>query len=152
MTGRQGSAADGCTVDDRHAVDADGLASLLLDLELFVPLLLFGDDSLQGVGHLLELLLVRVVEFVHPLGKRPVYYVVAVRVPGSCLMYLGDDFPQQRKLLILGSGAGGRGHVGFLIFFDRAWEFLFFRGWHGVGHGSLLCHGLAALVVVFHVH
>jgi len=81
-----------------------------------------------------------------------VYYVVAASVPGCGLMYHGDDFPQQHKLLVLGSGAGGCGSMGFLIFFDRAWEFLFFWGWHDVGHGGSLCRGLAALVVVFHVH
>jgi len=98
------------------AVDADGLASLLPRLELF------GDDGSQGVGHLLELLLVRVVELVHLLGERPVYDVIAARVLGGCLMYHSDDFPQQRKLLVLGSGAGGRS-VGFLSFFDGVWEF-----------------------------
>jgi len=152
MSGRQGSAADGCTVDAGRTVDVDGPASLLLGLEWFVPSLLFGDDGPQGVGHLLELLLVCVVELVHPLGERLVYNVVAAHIPGGCLMYHGDDFPQQRKLLVLGSGAGGRGSVGFLIFFDRAWEFLFFWGWHDVRHGGSLCCGLAALVVVFHVH
>jgi len=105
------------------AVDVDGPASLLLGLELFVHLLLFGDDSSQAVSHLLELLLVRVVELVHALGERPVYDVIAAGVLGGCLMYHGDDFTQQRKLLVLGSGAGGRGGVGFLIFFDGAWEF-----------------------------
>jgi len=81
-----------------------------------------------------------------------VYYVVAAGVPGCGLMYHGDDFPQQCKLLVSGSGAGGRGGVGFLIFFDRAWEFVFFWSWYDVGHGGLLCRGLAVLVVVFHVH
>jgi len=95
MSGRQGPAADW------GAVDTDGLASLLPGLELFVHLLLFGDDGSQGVGHLLELLLVHVVELVHPLGERPVYYVIAVGVPGGCLMYHGDDFPQEGELLIL---------------------------------------------------
>ena len=152
MSGCQGSAADGHTVDDGRAVDADGPASMLPGLELFVRLLLFGDDGPQGVGHLLELLLVRVVEFVHPLGERPVYNVVAASVPCGCLMYHRDDFPQQRKFLVLGSGAGGRCGVGFLIFFDRAWEFLFFWGWHDISHGGSLCRGLAALVVVLHVH
>jgi len=79
--------------------------------------------------------------------------MVSTGVPGCGLMYHGDDFPQQRKLLVLGRGADGRsGGVGFLIFFDWAWELLFFRGWHDVGQGGLLCRGLAALVVVFHVH
>jgi len=95
MLGRQGPAADG------GAVDADGSASLLLGLELFVHSLLFGDDGSQGVGHLLELLLVRVVELVHPLGERPVYDVIAAGVPGGCLMYHGDDFPQEGELLVL---------------------------------------------------
>jgi len=63
MSGRQGPAADG------GAVDADGPVSLLPGLELFVHSLLFGDDGSQGVGDLLELLLVHVVELVHPLGK-----------------------------------------------------------------------------------
>ena len=95
MLGRQGLAADG------GAVVADGPASLLLGLQLFVHSLLFGDDSSQCVGDLLELLLVRVVELVHLLGERPVYDVIAVGVPGVCLMYHGDDFPQEGELLIL---------------------------------------------------
>jgi len=95
MSGRQGLAVDG------GAVDADGLASLLPGLELFVHLLLFGDDGFQGVGHLLELLLVRIVEFVHPLGERPVYDLITVSVPGGCLMYHGDDFSQEGELFIL---------------------------------------------------
>jgi len=93
--GRQGPAADG------GAVDADGPASLLPRLELFVHLLLFGDDGCQGVGHLLELLLVRVVELVHPLGECPVYDVIAASVAGGCLIYHGDDFPQEGELLVL---------------------------------------------------
>jgi len=95
MSGHQGSAADG------GAVDADGLASLLLGLELFVHLLLFGDDGSQGVGHLLVLLLVRVVKLVHLLGERPVYNVIAVGVLGGCLMSHGDDFSQEGELFIL---------------------------------------------------
>ena len=92
-------------------------------MKLFVHSLLFSDDGSQGVGHLLDLLLVRVVELVHPLGERPLYDVIAVSIPGGCLMYHGDDFPQQRKLLVLGSGVGGRSGVGFnLIFFNRAWQ------------------------------
>ena len=47
MSGRQSPAADG------GAVDADGPASLLPSLELFVHSLLLGDDGSQGVGHLL---------------------------------------------------------------------------------------------------
>jgi len=101
MSGHQGSTADWRTVDDRHAGDADGPASLLPGLELFIHSLLFGDDGPQGVGHLLELLLVRIVEFVHPLGERPVYHVVAARVPGGRWMYHGDDFPQEGELLVL---------------------------------------------------
>jgi len=95
MSGRQGPAADG------GAVDADGPTSLLPGLELFVHSLLFGDDGSQGVGHQLELLLVRVVELVYLLGERPVYDVIAAGIPGGCLMYYGDDFPQEGKLLIL---------------------------------------------------
>ena len=95
MSGRQGLAADG------GAADADGPTSLMPGLELFVHSLLFGDDGSQGVGHLLELLLVRIVELVHPLGMRPVYDVIAVGIPGGCLMYHGDDFPQEGELLIL---------------------------------------------------
>jgi len=95
MSGRQGLAAD------RGAVDVDGPASLLPGLELFVHSLLFGDDGSQGVGHLLELLLVRVVELVHPLGECPVYDVIAESVPGGCLMYHGDDFSQEGELFIL---------------------------------------------------
>ena len=101
MSGSQGSAADGRTVDDGRVVDTDGPASLLLGLELFVHSLLFDDEGPQGVGHMLELLLVRVVEFIHPLGKHPVYDVVAAHVLGGCLMYHGDDLPQEGELLIL---------------------------------------------------
>ena len=61
MSGRQGPVADGGVVDE------DRPASLLLGLELFVQSLLFVDDGSQGVGHLLELRLIRVVELVHPL-------------------------------------------------------------------------------------
>jgi len=95
MSGRQGPAADG------GAVDADGPARLLPGFELFVHSLLFANDGFQGVGHLLELLLVRVVEFVYPLGKRPVYDVIAASVLGGCLMYHGDDFSQDSELFIL---------------------------------------------------
>ena len=69
---------------DGGAVDADGLASLLPGLELFIHSLLFGDDGSQGVGHLLELLLVRVVELVHLLGERLVYDVIAAGILGGC--------------------------------------------------------------------
>jgi len=85
MSGSHGPSADGC------AVDADRPASLLPGLELFVHSLLFGDDGPQGVGHLLELLLVRVVEFVHPLGERPVYDMVAAYVSGSSVVKHGYD-------------------------------------------------------------
>jgi len=95
MSGRQSLVVDG------GAVDVDGPASLLPGLELFVHSLLFGDDGSQGVGHLLELLLVRVVELVHPLGERLVYDVIAAGLPGGCLMYQGDDFHQEGELLIL---------------------------------------------------
>jgi len=95
MSGRQGPAAD------RGAVDADGLASLLPGLELFIHSLLFGDDGSQGVGYLLELLLVRLVELVHPLGECPVYDVIAAGFPGGCFVYHGDDFPQEGELLVL---------------------------------------------------
>jgi len=95
MSGRQGPAADG------GAVDVDGPASLLPDLELFVHSLLFGDDGSQGVGHLLELPLVHVVELVHPLGERLVYDMIAAGIPGGCLMYHGDDFPPEGELLVL---------------------------------------------------
>ena len=87
---------DGCS-----AVDADGPASLLPGLELFVHSLLFCDDGPQRVGHLQELLLVCVVEFVHALGERPVYDLVAASVPGGCLMYHGDNFPQEGELFVL---------------------------------------------------
>jgi len=69
----------------------DGPTSLLLGLKLFVHPLLFGDDGSQGDSHLLELLLVRVVEFVHPLGERPVYDVVAACVSGSSVVEHGYD-------------------------------------------------------------
>jgi len=95
MLGRQGLASDG------GAVDVDGLASLLPGLELFVHSLLFGDDGSQGVGHLLELLLVCVMELVHPLGERQVYDVIAASVLGGCLMYHCDDFSQEGELFIL---------------------------------------------------
>ena len=54
-----------------------------------------------SVGHLLELLFVHIVKLVHPLGERLVYDVITVGVPGGCLMYHGDDFPQEGELLIL---------------------------------------------------
>jgi len=95
MSGRQGPAGDG------GAVDADGPASLLPGLELFIHSLLFGDDGSQGVGHLLELLLVHIVELVHPLGERLVYDVIVAGVPGGCLMYHSDDFSQEGELFIL---------------------------------------------------
>ena len=82
-------------------VDADGPASLLPGLELFVHSLLFGDDGSQGVGHQLEFLLIRVVELIHLLGEYPVYDVIAGSVPGGCLMYHGDDFSQEGELFIL---------------------------------------------------
>jgi len=86
VSGRQGPAADGRVVDEGRAVDADGPASLLPGLEFFVHSLLFGDDGSQGVGHLLELPLVRVIEFVHPLGERPVYDVVAAYISSSSVV------------------------------------------------------------------
>ena len=95
MSGRQSPAVDG------SAVDVDRPASLLPGLKLFVHSLLFGDDSSQCIGELLELLLVRVVELAHPLGERPVYDVIAVGFLGGCLMYHGDDFPQEGELLVL---------------------------------------------------
>jgi len=95
MSGRLSPAADG------GVVDADGPASLLPGLELFIQSLLFGDDGSQGVGHLLELLLVRVMELVHLLGERPVYDVIAASIPGGCLMYHRDDFSQEGELFIL---------------------------------------------------
>ena len=64
---------------------------MLPGLGLFVHSLLFGDDGSQGVGHLLELLLVRVVEFVHSLGERSVYDVVAACISGSSVMEHGYD-------------------------------------------------------------
>jgi len=85
MSGRRGTAADG------GAVAAYRWAPLLPGLELFIHSLLFGDDGPQGVGHLLELLLVRVVEFVHPLGGRPVYDVVAACISGSSVVEHGYD-------------------------------------------------------------
>jgi len=63
-------------------VDADRPSSLLPGLELFVHSLLFSDVGSQGVGHRLELLLVCIVELVHPLDKRLVYDVIAAGVPG----------------------------------------------------------------------
>ena len=95
MSGRQSPAADG------GAVDTDGPTSLLPGLELFVHSLLFGDDGSQRVSHLQELLLVQVVELVHPLGERQMYDMIAAGVPGGCLMYHGDDFPQEGELLVM---------------------------------------------------
>jgi len=95
MSGHQGPAANG------GAIDADRQASLLPGLELFVHSLLFGDDGFQGVGDRLELLLVRIVELIYLLGELPVYDVIAAGIPGGCLMYHGDDFPQEGELFIL---------------------------------------------------
>jgi len=89
MSGHQDLVADG------GAVGVDRPASLLPSLELFVHSLLFGDDGSQGVGLLLESLLVHVVELIHPLGEHPVYDVIAASIPGGCLMYHGDDFSQE---------------------------------------------------------
>jgi len=85
MSGRRSTAADGGTVD------AYSQAPLLPGLELFVHSLLFSDDDPQGVGHLLELLLVRVVEFLLPLGECPVYDVVAACISGSSVVEHGYD-------------------------------------------------------------
>ena len=93
--GRQDPAVDG------GGVDADGPASLLPGLELFVHLLLFGDDGSQGVGRLLELPLVHVIELLHPLGERSVYDVIPAGIPGCCWMYHGDDFSQEGELFIV---------------------------------------------------
>ena len=136
MSGRQGPAADG------GAVDADGPTSLLLGLELFVHSLLFGDEGSQGVGHLLELLLVCIVELVHPLSERPVYDVIAAGVLGGCLMYHGDDFPQEGELLVLYCRSRVRGVYVFLIFL---W-------WRDVCQGFTWGCSTAAEVLVFHVH
>ena len=89
MSGHQGPAADA------GVVDVDGPASLLPGLELFIHSLLFGDDGSPDVAHLLELLLVHVVELVHAASVRLVYDVIAASVPGGCLMYHGDDFSQE---------------------------------------------------------
>jgi len=76
---------------DGGVVDVDGPASLLPVLELFVHLLLFSDDGSQCVGHPLELLLVRIVEFVHLLGECPVYGVVVACISGSSVVDHGYD-------------------------------------------------------------
>jgi len=86
---------------DGGAVDADGPASLLPGLDLFVHSLLFGDNDFQGVGHPLELLLVCIVEFIHALGEGAVYHMIAAGVLGGCFMYHGDNFTQEGDLLIL---------------------------------------------------
>jgi len=136
MSGHQGPVADGGVVDE------DRPASLLLGLELFVQSLLFVDDGSQGVGHLLELRLIRVVELIHPLGERPVYDVIAAGVPGGCLMYHGDDFPQEGELLVLYCRSRVRGVYVFLIFL---W-------WRDVCQGFMWGCSAAAEVLVFHVH
>jgi len=60
-------------------------------LQFFVHSPLFIDDGSQGVCYLLELLLVCVVEFVHPLGERLVYGMVVVCVSGSSVVEHGYD-------------------------------------------------------------
>ena len=50
------------------------------------------------------MLLVRVVELVHLLGESLVYDLIAAGVPGGCLMYHGDDFPQEGELLVVTPG------------------------------------------------
>ena len=77
---------------DVDAVDTHRLASLLLALDLFVHSLLFSDNDFQGVGHLLELLLVCIMEFIHMLGKGVVHHMIAACILCGCLMYHGDDF------------------------------------------------------------
>ena len=79
-------------VADGGAVDADGPPSLLPGLNLFVHLLLFGDNDFQDVGHPLELLLVCIMEFIHTLGEGAVHHMIAARILCGCLMYHGDDF------------------------------------------------------------
>jgi len=148
MLGHQGPVVDG------GAVDVDGPALLLPGLKSFIHSLLFGDDGFQGVGHLLELLLVRVVEFVHPLDKPPVYDVIAVDVLGGCLMYHGDDFSQEGELFILSCGSHGcRGDgIGGRARSMPHWSgLLVFLWWREVGPGVPQSSGTAAEVVVFHV-
>jgi len=95
MARRYGAAADGGTVD------ADGPATLLPGLNLFVHSLLFCDNDFQGVGHPLELLLVCIVEFIHALGEGAVHHMIAPCILSGCLMYQGDDFAQECELLVL---------------------------------------------------
>ena len=88
-------------VADGGAVDADGVASLLLGLDLFIHSLLFGDDDFQGVGHSLELPLVGIMKVIHTLRERLLYHMVAAVILGGCFMYHGDDFTQEGDLLVL---------------------------------------------------
>jgi len=133
-------------------VEADGPASLLLGLELFVHSLLSGYDGPQGVGHLLELLLVRVVEFVHPLGKRPVKDMVAACISGSSVVKYGYDVVSQRYLFI-SEGCWGSG-ASLVIGDGLLWGcsvFLIFLSGRDVGQGFPQGGGTTAEVVVFHV-
>ena len=104
------------------AVDADGSASLLAGLELFVHSQLLGDDSFQDVGHSLELLSVCVMQVVHALGECLVHHVIAAGVPGGGLVYHGDNFSQEGELIVLSCDGhrGGRGQIssvpGLLVF------------------------------------
>ena len=52
---------------DGVAVDAHGLASLRLVLELVVEVLLLSDNFREDLDHSLESLLVSVVDFIHSL-------------------------------------------------------------------------------------
>ena len=86
---------------DGGAVGADGAASLLPGLDLFVHSLLLGNDGSQGVGHSLKLLLVYIMKVVHVLCERSMHHVVAAGVPSGCFMYRSDDFTQEGELFIL---------------------------------------------------
>ena len=148
MSGRQGPSAG-----DGGAVDADRPAGLLPGLELFVHVLLFGDDGSQGVGHRLELLLVCVVEFVHALGERPVYNVVAACIPGSSVVEHGYDVMQQGYLFVTEScGGSGPGRVAGRDLFRGCDVFLVLLKGRDVGQGVPRGCRAAAEVVVFHIN
>jgi len=91
-------------VADGGALDADGAASLLLGLDLFLHSLLFGTDGSHGVGHSLELLLVYVMKVIHTRCEYSVHQVIAVDILDGCFIYHGDDFTKEGELLVLKHG------------------------------------------------
>ena len=82
-------------------MNANGLGGRLSVLELSLHSFLLVNDCFQCAGHPLELLLVSVMKLVHALGKRSMYHLIVVSIPGGGLMYHGDNFPQEGESFVL---------------------------------------------------